>query len=111
MPLSALQFHTSTDRSVANDPLSEQFQSPPARPRIALGGARTPAPCVIDPPTCGASFRDADDDRLKLRASSPAEALAASLGGPFVDHLGCVQEGERALVKTQSALAEPLGRA
>jgi hypothetical protein len=58
MPLSALLFRISTHRSVANRPLREQFQSPPARPRVALGGARTPAPRVIHPPTRGASFRD-----------------------------------------------------
>jgi hypothetical protein len=33
MPLSALQFRTSTDRSVANCPLSEQPQGPERTPR------------------------------------------------------------------------------
>jgi hypothetical protein len=34
----------STHRSIANYLLSEQFRSPPARPRVALGGARNSSP-------------------------------------------------------------------
>jgi hypothetical protein len=82
------------------------FQQPP-------GGAR------LVPRASGTlharGFFWAVDERLtegEGLLSLPAEALAASPKWSFVDRFwGCVPGRERALVKTQSALAEPLGRA
>src|ERR1700733_7269829 len=69
----------STHRSIANYPLSEQFHSPQARRRVALGGARTPAPRVIDPPTRGASFRDdAQGEAEVVPCFSPSPRRTAS---------------------------------
>jgi hypothetical protein len=45
--------YISTHRSVANYPVSEQFQSPPARPRVALGGARTLPRALLTLPRAG----------------------------------------------------------
>jgi hypothetical protein len=94
---------TSTHRSVANYPPSEQPQPPSGNPR---GGA--PAPRVTSPPTRGA-FSEAVDERLTdVRAFSPSLVRLSRhlLGGPVrgTARGGCVQEGERLAYRPATAV-------